>query len=583
MATGLVQFVGTQIFSGQFAGDPPTSAIDGDFNTLWANDVANGGWLGLDLGAAGTVSSVLLASGADPNNDVRWIGAKVQSSTASDFSASLTTYTTLANPPFISPLRYSSVAVPSGLSHRYWRMLGADGNYGGSWAELRFLGSPAIATTYQPCKPVISPWGGPTTTGSIMVTMTCPTTSASIFYTIDGSTPTVLSTPYTAPFSLTVGGVVTVKAIAFDATCTTTLSEVANPAIFRNYVFKPNDTLYSVNNGNNLDAHNVSIVEYPVGSGTFIAVACSSFIFGNDQIGENGVWLYSTTDLINFTALGNIIPVPSGWSYAIRPSLLVDASGNLSIWVHVYNIPAGTSDRARVYSCASGLDPSIPANWVDHGDLNPNGIGFKDSTRVLFGGVGYAIYTDGNQTASIMTTLSPNLLTTTGSVMGTDYIIMPGPAAGGSGEGYAAVVYNSGSKLGIAFCDTAVYYDSSLDYKIKFIGTTNPMSAVAYGATSSFYATNPTGTNYNGQPCCFFTVPNKVNGYVMVGDYWAGYPGNMTLSNLVFTPMIVSGSNLQGQMPTTWDYSTFANSGGGGGGGTISRGNNTTNLLLLLS
>ena len=53
-------------------------------------------------------------------------------------------------------------------------------------------------------------------TESTQVTITCETEGASIYYTIDGTDPTINSTEYTAPFELTESA--TVKAIAYDVT-----------------------------------------------------------------------------------------------------------------------------------------------------------------------------------------------------------------------------------------------------------------------------------------------------------------------------------------------------------------------------
>lgn len=54
--------------------------------------------------------------------------------------------------------------------------------------------------------PTISPSGGPQQSDQIMVTLTCPTPGAVIYYTLDGSTPTMSSAQYTAPFSLNLSG-----------------------------------------------------------------------------------------------------------------------------------------------------------------------------------------------------------------------------------------------------------------------------------------------------------------------------------------------------------------------------------------
>jgi hypothetical protein len=74
--------------------------------------------------------------------------------------------------------------------------------------------TPASATFVivpQSTAPVITPDGG-TFSSAQLVTITDSTSNAAIFYTVDGSTPTSASTPYTSP--LTVASDETIKAIA---------------------------------------------------------------------------------------------------------------------------------------------------------------------------------------------------------------------------------------------------------------------------------------------------------------------------------------------------------------------------------
>ena len=59
--------------------------------------------------------------------------------------------------------------------------------------------------------PVISPNGGDHI-DSVTVTLTTQTSGASIYYTLDGSTPSVLKTLYVSPFAITSNK--TLKAIA---------------------------------------------------------------------------------------------------------------------------------------------------------------------------------------------------------------------------------------------------------------------------------------------------------------------------------------------------------------------------------
>lgn len=61
--------------------------------------------------------------------------------------------------------------------------------------------------------PVISPADGTTFSGSLTVTITCPTSGATIYYTTNGSNPTASSTQYSGAF--TVNATTTIKARAY--------------------------------------------------------------------------------------------------------------------------------------------------------------------------------------------------------------------------------------------------------------------------------------------------------------------------------------------------------------------------------
>ncbi|MGH9607051.1 MAG: FN3 associated domain-containing protein [Terracidiphilus sp.] len=79
-----------------------------------------------------------------------------------------------------------------------------------------FTVAPVTATA----APVISPANGATlysSGGLNMVTITDSVAGAAIYYTTDGSTPTLSSTAYTAPFAVTTAGPATINAIALAA------------------------------------------------------------------------------------------------------------------------------------------------------------------------------------------------------------------------------------------------------------------------------------------------------------------------------------------------------------------------------
>ena len=77
-----------------------------------------------------------------------------------------------------------------------------------------------------------------------------------------------------------------------------------------------------------------------------------------DASGHTGVWLYKSTDLLNWQIVGNILPVASGWSYVLEPTVLFNAANNnYVLWAHGYNIPASSSDRGAIATATAPDGP----------------------------------------------------------------------------------------------------------------------------------------------------------------------------------------------------------------------------------
>ena len=114
----------------------------------------------------------------------------------------------LSNELYNSSLAFGGLRDEPGMPVKFTVPTVANGKVyvGSQYAVSAFGLAPGWTTV-----PTISPNGG-VFTNSALVTISCLTTGATIYYTLDGSIPTILSTRYTAPFAIS--NSVAVKAFA---------------------------------------------------------------------------------------------------------------------------------------------------------------------------------------------------------------------------------------------------------------------------------------------------------------------------------------------------------------------------------
>ena len=128
------------------------------------------------------------------------IGSRFQTASNAGFSVSVATLDTVPTVPWAP--RYQLTERPvSSAPARYARLIGGQSSYL-TISELRFIGQPGAGASCRPVPPTITPHAGRFAGNSTTVTMTSATTSASIYYTLDGSAPTNASTLYSGPFTL---------------------------------------------------------------------------------------------------------------------------------------------------------------------------------------------------------------------------------------------------------------------------------------------------------------------------------------------------------------------------------------------
>ena len=132
---------------------------------------------------------------------------------------------------------------------------------------------------------------------STQVTITCATTGASIYYTVDGTTPTANSTAYSSPFTLT--ETATVKAIAYDAN--NNASGVATMAFEKEGVVDN-----SVANAAAMNAL-ADNTEFTFTGNLVVIAQTGKYLFAQDATG--GAYIYG--EGVPTYAMGDVIP--AGW------------------------------------------------------------------------------------------------------------------------------------------------------------------------------------------------------------------------------------------------------------------------------
>jgi hypothetical protein len=513
-ATGKVQFLGSAIDSGNiYLTNTSALAYDGDYSTSW-QAATTGQWMGMDMGAAVTLSRYLIAPRTD-NNECgngtscwdRGGGANVfEASNDATFVSGTVTLDTLAKFPFISQLMMNSRPVTPVSTYRYYRVRSPSGD--GDIAELAFIGNAQNGVNAKPVAPTVSPWGGVYTTGSATVTLASETTSAALRYTVDGSTPTCSSTLYSAPFDLSVGTSTVLKAIACDATLSTTSSSVST-ATFRLHDFVDGVTWYEPTAGVANTNASGDIVG-PVGGRFYwfgqwmLAGKCNQWGFTNDPCSTKGVWLYSSSDFTNWRFESQILDdgtsAGNAWRAVNRPHVIYNAgTSTYVLWAHCVgdDIQSINDNRACIATASTITGPWTWSNI----SYNPDGHGYKDCNLFVDDdGTGYTAYTDGTQSKIYVHQLASNYLS--------------------AAAGLSVIAVNAAREAPVLFKHGSTYY---LIYSPNTIygNATTPAYSTASTPLGTWTAQGDIANAGGGQPTFVFSyaLPFR-SGLVYGSDRW---------------------------------------------------------------
>lgn len=239
------------------------------------------------------------------------------------------------------------------------------------------VGSAIYVIAYPAATPTFAPVGG-TYTSAQSVTISCSTPSPSIFYTLDGSTPTTSSTPYVSP--ILVSGTETIKAVAIATGFS--LSAVGSAAYIINssgtttglIKFSPGDYMLGLNANATGGTNQTDMQQTWAGvqgyiarygwpqleptQGSYASMAASILADYNYLQSQHPGSRFGVGIVSDYGVPGSI---PSSsyptttWSNQVAPSWILNAPGGV---VNVYNTPSypTSSGPTTAYTMAAQVN-----------------------------------------------------------------------------------------------------------------------------------------------------------------------------------------------------------------------------------
>jgi hypothetical protein len=540
-AIGEVELVGIPITSSHSS---ISNVFDGDLKTFWSDYPNN--WVGIDLGEGKSATITGWSFSASPSEygyytrEILMQNAFVQSDVSPQFNSPITLDIV---PEFPYYPRYKLNTRYVSGSGRAFRVMFFY-NFA-AIAELKFYAIANTTANSRPIEPIISPWGGRFSNSNATVSITSKTTSAQIYYTTNGISPTTNDILYTSPINLNFTNTIEIRAIAIDQTLNTPNSSISEKAFFSPWGFMAAQDLYD-NTGVLTEAHsgdifdNRSIDGYYYWQGNSLNFADSGVDLPPN--GYTGIWIYKSVDLKNWEYVDNILP-DLGMSVT-RTHIIRNPNGLLVMWGH--------NTRNQVACVATSTLPIGPWNWYSTNTVPIGGVKdcnlFKDTDNKA-----YFIHSDTNQVSGNgkmrITLLSDDYLSPTTS---------QGFVRINSSDEAPVLFKNNGIYYTIFSCGN--YYNNLLSYNERWIKSSVVLTDWTTNTVNQLWESDPLGDIYNGQPS--FVV--KYNGGLILGrDQWHNNQSEPLLglydSRQVWVPLSFDLDGnilpLKSNLPITWDIS----------------------------
>ena len=321
-----------------------------------------------------------------------------------------------------------------------------------------------------------------------------------------------------------------IKALAYDANCTTTDSPIVRSGPF-NIGSIPQNERWMDTEGNTIEGHSPHIRKhngYWYKFGMFQDLTNNG---GDHWKGEGGIWLYRSTDLMNWTSLGQIVGKEI-WNSVERPFVFQRRTDSKwMLWCHGATNFDNT-DRVVVWSADDIEGPYT----LEINNLNAS----ADYT----GSLDQSVYEEGGYQYFVAGRFP--LATPTNSALTIQRIADDGLSCTGTAveisntdlrEG--AVLLKQGSNY-FLINSVANFLDSWTAFDLKYVvgvGGTSPIDSVwGAGPGTDLFSPDPTGTDFNFQTSCAVAVPGI--GWTLWGDWWLqdyNFRSNICAVTLDFT------------------------------------------------